>query len=150
MAQGGKLGPKFFNIYLNDMFYEFVNTEVCNIADDTTPFACGMELSNVIKRLEDDITSVIYWFSANFMVLNAPKCHLIVSSPTIFRQQMYIEVGGQVIWESKCEVLLGVSIDIDLTFYENVEFLNQKASQKLSALTRMAKITPFEKRTSIM
>ena len=82
MAQGGKVGPKFFNIYLNDLFFEFVNTEVCNIADDTTPFACGMELTNVIRRLEIDITSVIYWFSANFMVLNAPKCHLLVSSPT--------------------------------------------------------------------
>ena len=57
------------------MFYEFVSTDVCNIADDTTPFACGMELSSVIERLENDITSVIYWFSANFMVLNAPKCH---------------------------------------------------------------------------
>ena len=64
MAQGGKLGPKFFNIYLNDMFYEFVNTEVCNIADDTTPFACGMELRDVIKRLENNISSVvqILWF----------------------------------------------------------------------------------------
>ena len=82
MAQGGKLGPKFFNIYLNDMFFEFVNTEVCNIADDTTPFACGMELRDVIKRLENDITSMIYWF----MVLNAPICHLLVSSFMIYRQ----------------------------------------------------------------
>ena len=130
MAQGGKLGPKFFNIYLNDMFFEFVNTQVCNIADDTTIFACGMELRNIIERLENDITSVIYWFSANFMVLNAPKCHLLVSSPTTSRQQMYIEVGGQVIWESKCEILLGVSIDIDLTFYEDVEILNKKPGQE--------------------
>ena len=132
------------------MFYEFVNTDVCNIADDTTPFACGMELRSVIKRLENDITSVIYWFSANFMVLNEPKCHLLVSSPTISRQQMYIEVGGQVIWESKCEILLGVSIDNDLTFYENVEILNRKAGQKLSALTRMARIAPLEKKKVLM
>ena len=150
MAQGGKLGPKFFNIYLNDMFFEFVNTQVCNIADDTTIFACGMELRNIIERLENDITSVIYWFSANFMVLNAPKCHLLVSSPTTSRQQMYIEVGGQVIWESKCEILLGVSIDNDLTFYENVEILNKKAGQKLSALTRMARIAPLEKKKVLM
>ena len=63
---------------------------------------------------------------------------------------MYIEVGGQVIWESKCEILLGVSIDNDLTFYENVEILNKKAGQKLSALTRMARIAPLEKQKGLM
>ena len=75
---------------------------------------------------------------------------VIIINFSASRQQMYIEVGGQVIWESVCEVLLGVSIDNDLTFYENVEFLNKKASQKLSALTRMAKIAPFEKKKILM
>ena len=63
---------------------------------------------------------------------------------------MYIEVGGQVIWESMCEILLGVSIDNNLTFHENVELLNKKASQKLSALTRMAKVVSFEKKKILM
>ena len=63
---------------------------------------------------------------------------------------MYIEVGGQVVWESKSEILLGVTIDNDLTFDENVEFLNKKASQKLSALTRMARIASFKKKKILL
>ena len=43
-----------------------------------------------------------------------------------------------------------VSIDNDLTFYENVEILNKKAGQKLSALTRMARIAPLEKKKVLM
>ena len=41
MAQGSVFGPKFFNIYMNDLFYLFINTSVCNLADDglAVPFA---------------------------------------------------------------------------------------------------------------
>ena len=132
------------------MFFEFVNTSVCNIADDTTPFACDMNLENVIKRLECDITSVIYWFSANFMILNESKCHFLISTPNECEEHLSIKVGGQVIWESMSEVLLGVKIDKEIKFEGHIEFLCKNSSSKLSALTRMAKITPFDKKKILM
>ena len=150
LPQGSILGPKFFNISINDMFYEFVNTDVCNVADDTTPFACDMNLENLIRNLESDVASVIDWFAANFMVLNADKCHFLLSKPKTAVQQKYIEVGGQVIWESSEETLLGVSVETNLTFQANIEKINKKASPKLSALIRLARIMPFEKKKILM
>ena len=55
------LGPLLFNIYLNDLFFLSEFTDLCNFADDTTFYACDMDLNSLIKRLEHDSFLAIEW-----------------------------------------------------------------------------------------
>ena len=150
VPQGSVLGPKFFNIYLNDLFYLFINTSVCNLADDTTPYACDKDLPTLMENLEGDIESVMEWFQANFMLLNADKCHFLLSGPKTVVEHISIQVGEQIIWESLQERLLGLNLDKKMKFQEHIKGVIKTASGKLSALTRLARILSFEQKKAVM
>ena len=90
VPQGSVLGPILFNIYLNDLFYEL--NDVCNFADDTTLYACDIELEKILHQLEDNAYTAIIWFENNYMKLNESKCHFLASGSP---EHLWIKIGNE-------------------------------------------------------
>ena len=116
--------------------------------DDSTPYACDADIGTLLHNLESDVASAILWFDANYMMLNQPKCHFLISSHS--PEHYWIQVGEQIIWESKEEKLLGVTIDKGISFNKHVEDICNKASAKVTALSRLIKIVSKEKKKILM
>ena len=51
----------------------------------------------------------ISWFENNYMKLNTDKCRLIV--PWYKHEQVWVNIGKDLIWENNDVKLLGVTVD---------------------------------------
>ena len=143
VPQGSVLGPLLFNIYLNDLFWFNVEADVCNFADDTTLYACDMDLETMLWKLEHDSLLAIEWFEANYMKLNKDKCHLLVAGHK--HEMVWAKIGDEIIWESNDEQLLGINIDRNLNFDTHITNICKKANAKLTAIARYSKLLNFDK-----
>ena len=43
-----------FNIYINDMFFALNEIDICNFADDTTPYVSDSNLGSILEKLEQN------------------------------------------------------------------------------------------------
>ena len=62
-----------FNIFICDLFLDYIDIDLANYADDATPYANDLERENNIDKLFD-------WFSDNFLKANLDKCHLLINT----------------------------------------------------------------------
>jgi hypothetical protein len=91
-----------------------------------------------METVEYDCITLVEWFSDNYLTLNADKCHLLASGYK--NEAMFAKVGDALIWKENAVKLLGLIIDSGLTFNNHVKEICKKASQKLTAIIRMANL----------
>ena len=74
-----------------------LDINICNFADDMTPFVWDETLGSVIE-LEGDSDFAIFWFENNYKKLNTDKCHLLISGTKY--EHSWAKISDDKIWES--------------------------------------------------
>ena len=132
VRQGSVLGPLLFNIFINDLFYMELESEICNFADDTTIYACDTDVEAVMIRLENDLQGLMQWFTNNGMSANPSKFQIMFLGLK-GAKKLCLNMNGQLIPSSEHVKLLGVNIDNSLKFETHVKEICKKVNQKLYA-----------------
>ena len=137
VPQGSILGPLMFNIYVNDIFLFPDNVCLSNYADDTTLYSIGENHNTNGNILNNNFLSLQNWFSSNYVILNPGKCCYMSFGSNPDKSDLILE-GSTKIPSAEEYVVLRVTIDNRLTFYNHLKNLCKKIANKLNALTRIA------------
>ena len=117
VPQGSILGPILFNIFINDLLFSNLESDICNFADDNTLYTCDSSIDNVLLGLNSDIPRVMDWFRSNEMVVNPDKFQVMFLG---IENSRTILIDNHTITSSETVKLLGITIDRKLTFQPHI------------------------------
>ena len=96
----------------------------------------------VLENLQGGLEQLFQWFSANHLVANAGKCHLLTSS----KITKNIAISNTNVSSEQKVKLLGIYLESRLDFDYHVNTLLNKANKKYHALARVCNYMNSNKR----
>ncbi len=153
VPQGSLIGPKAFNIFINDLL--IVLSELCipgNYADDNTVCVVHKDLHTMLSGLKRASETAIQWFDNNLMKANPDKFNFMVLSPyQKEHKNVYTLRIADVILTSVLQApLLGITFDTELNFKPHVLGIIKKAVFQLHTLRRLCGLLDTNTKLTIL
>ena len=124
-----------YNLHLRFVYYHQSPQVWGSYADNTTPLVYRENLDQILGELEKHMTKISEWYLYNCLKANVKKFQFSFS-PFV---EKAINIENFTIKSSDTEVLLGITIDSNLSFSEYVTYLCATVNRKLHALSRFSK-----------
>ena len=137
------MGPLLFNIFINDLLFINLNSNIGSYADDTQLYSSNIDLGTLKGIIESDLHTAHDWFSHNGLLLNASKStSMLMSRNHSTLDNFSFTLCNDNISISTSIKLLGVTIDNKLNFNEHIADIIRKVSNQLQVMKRHKRLIP--------
>ena len=126
-------------MFLNDLTKVVEKCSISLYADDTCVYFASKSPQELESTLNKDLSLMANWFSHNHLILNIKKCnYIVIGSRTklIPFQNVNIKINNVQLEMVKHLKYLGVIIDCNLTWSQQIENVRLKAVRNLHLLRR--------------
>ena len=65
-----------------------------NYADNNTPYCTGLNILDILIKLENAAETLLQWFKDNRMKANPDKCHLLINNT---KESFQIKIGNETV-----------------------------------------------------
>ena len=135
IVQGSSMGPKLFNVYLNDLPYVSEYFEMALFADDSNFLLANKNIGYLETLVNKELTKVKSYFDSNGLSINTSKTTYLMFCPKN-KQKVPIKIilGDIVLQESEYISFLGIHIDNKLSFKQHYLKVYDKVKNGLNGL----------------
>ena len=127
VPQGSVLGPMFFNVFINDLFYFIEQVNLNAYADDEQLYSSDKDPETLDRRLKHELLIANSWYKRNGMIANPDKHQAMVLGNTDHDFSFPVKNSID---------LLGVSIDNELSFNCHISNICEKVNNQFNVLKR--------------
>ena len=142
VPQGSILGPLLFALLINDTDIHLKCCEVILYADDTVIYYANRTCEKIEEQLNNDMEQIYHWLVQNKLVINLKhsKTKYVLygtHQKSSKSKPLEVNVGGINIIQSQVYEYLGVRMDMNLNYNDQLEKTIKKAASRLKLLYRI-------------
>ena len=114
------LGPLFFNVFLNDIFYFIKVAKLSNYGDDNQLYSSDLKPAVAEETMKEELQIASRWFSNNHLIFNPDKCKAMVISNNAQTDDLIFTIDRKPIPKVDSLELLGTIVDKSLYFSNHI------------------------------